>query len=593
MHDLDKRRVIVSGIFCVITWAGCATTTDLIANRFFLPNDGVREPSHGVWTERGIGFTTSDSIRLLADIHHPKTRKKTPTILVRIPFTNTFRNRTRSDVIGRYWARRGYTVVIQGTRGRYESGGQFYPLTHEREDGKQTLRWIANQPWYDGRLAMWGGSAFGHTQWAIADQTNPGPSALFVQIASTNFRKMFYPGNAFSLESGLYWAVRSRGGRDREVVSIKDIERGVASFPIIEADDRAIGDTDFFNDWLLNQHNDAYWEAIDGTNRTHSLQAPVLLMAGWFDPFLPTQINDFTNILNHAKDDVASETRLIIGPWAHARDVILPDAHQASPYRRESIVPSITWFDYQLSMSKDPLNMSRVKIFVMGENRWRDENEWPLARTQYTSFYLHSNGAANSLDGDGLLNTAVPKGEETPDTYTYNPLDPVPSAGGAMLGPRSGVRLQNTIESRYDILVYTTTILSDPVEVTGPVSTILYVSTDVPSTDFTAKLVDVHPDGRAYNVCDGILRRDYKPTQNSEKIPVKIDIDLWPTSHVFQKGHRIKFEISSSNFPRFDRNTNTGAFMPTASETVTANQTIFHSRQYPSRLILPIIPRPQ
>ena len=162
-----------------------------------------------------------------------------------------------------------------------------------------------------------------------------------------------------------------------------------------------------------------------------------------------------------------------------------------------------------------------------------------------------------------------------------------------MLGERAGVQRQNTIESRFDVLVYTTSILAAPVEATGPVKAILYVSTDVASTDFTAKLVDVHPDGSAYNVCDGILRRDYTNIQNSASKPVKIDIALWPTSHLFKKGHRIRLEISSSNFPRYDRNTNTGAFAPTASETIMAKQTIFHNAQYPSRLILPIIPRPK
>jgi hypothetical protein len=227
----------------------------------------------------------------------------------------------------------------------------------------------------------------------------------------------------------------------------------------------------------------------------------------------------------------------------------------------------------------------------MGENRWHDENEWPLARTQYTSFYLHSNGAANSLDGNGWLDNKVPKGEETPDRYVYNPLDPVPSAGGAMLGKRSGIQLQNAIESRPDVLVYTTPPLSEPVNVTGPVRVILYVSTSAPSTDFMAKLVDVHMDESAYNLCDGVLRRDYELTQNEDKAPVKIEIDLWPTSNMFLKGHKIRLEISSSNFPRYDRNTNTGEFLPTATKVVSAIQTIFHSNQYSSQLILPIIPR--
>ena len=594
---VDSRPMIFpSGCFKIFifigfaTFLGCSASIDLIANRFMLPNKGVRESSHGVWTERGVGFTASDGIELVADVYHPKGIEKTPTILIRIPYTKTFINGIKTDVVGRYWARRGYTVVIQQTRGRYKSGGAFYPLVHERKDGIETLQWLKKQPWYNEELAMWGGSAFGHTQWAVADQTDPGPDVLFVHIASTSFRKMFYPGNAFSLETGLFWAMRSRGHKDHKV-NMADLIRGVEDFPIIEADDRAGGDTDFFNDWLENQHNDAYWEEIDGTDRTHTLICPVLLMAGWFDPFLPTQTEDFINIVTHAKEEVASETRLIIGPWGHASSPKLPGDVESSPYRNESIAPSIPWFDHQFGIGDRRFDMPRVKIFVMGENSWRNENEWPLARTRYSGFYLHSNGDAGSLDGSGTLDENVSKGDEVPDRYVYDPLHPVPSAGGAVLGPRSGVQLQNTLEERADVLVYSTSPLSEPLEVTGPVQAVLYVSTSVPSTDFTAKLVDVHPDGSAYNICDGIIRQNYKQAINGENNPTRIEIDLWPTSNVFLKGHRIRLEISSSNFPRYDRNTNTGELAPTATKTVSADQTIFHSRQYPSRLILPIIPR--
>ena len=189
----------------------------------------------------------------------------------------------------------------------------------------------------------------------------------------------------------------------------------------------------------------------------------------------------------------------------------MPGTQKTLPYRRESIAPSIPWFDHQFKIGGGQLNMPRVKIFVMGENRWSDEKEWPLARSQYTSFYLHSHGAANSLHGNGWLDNETPKGKETPDQYVYNPLDPVPSAGGAVLGKRSGIQLQNTIELRSDVLVYTTSPLSESVNVTGPVRVILYVSTSAPSTDFMAKLVDVHINGSAYNLCDGVLRRGYEP----------------------------------------------------------------------------------
>jgi uncharacterized protein len=569
--------------------SSCAPTIDFLANSFFLPNQGIREAIFSVTTERQVGFTTKDGIDLLADIHHPQGLEKTPTILVRIPFTNTLKNRVQSDVISRYWASRGYTVVIQGTRGRYESGGTFYPLRHEQEDGIETLNWLTTQPWYNGRLAMWGGSAFGHTQLAIADQKDPGIDALFIQIASTNFRRMFYPGNAFSLESAVYWAIRSRGTEDREV-DYQDLINGVNTLPLIEADDRAIGDTDFFNDWLLNQDNDEYWKSIDGQDRAQTVQAPTLLLGGWFDPFLPTQINDFTTMTTKGSKRVRTETRLIIGPWGHANSINIPGHQGSLPYRVASIEPSIPWFDHQLGLSKGPLDFPRVKIFVMGENRWRNENEWPLARTQYTSFYLHSNGSANTQKGDGRLDTVKPKDAEPSDTYIYDPLDPTPSFGGAMLGDRSGMYLQNAVETRPDVLVFTTPQLSTPIEVTGPIQAILYVETDVPSTDFTVKLVDVYPDGSAYNLSDGILRRDYPTKLEKMPSPVRIEISLWPTSNVFLKDHQIRVEISSSNFPRYDRNPNTGEFIPKATKTSIASQKIYHSAQYPSQLRLPIIP---
>ena len=582
-------RILTLGIttFVIYIFSGCVSVYD-IATRSLLPNEGVRVSSYSVKTKRLVGFTTSDGIKLLSDIHYPIKDVKTPTILVRIPLTNKLGNRVRADVIGRYWARRGYTAIIQGTRGRYGSGGQFYPLLHERRDGIETLEWIKTQPWFDGNVFMWGASSFGHAQWCISDQPDLGLKALFVQIASTSFREMFYSGGAFSLESGLFWAIRSRGQRDREV-KMPDLDRAVQDFPLIEADDRSIGDTPFFNDWILNQDNKEYWRKIDGANRTHTLQVPILLMAGWFDPFLPTQIEDFNQVTAHAKTNVASETRLIIGPWGHANEVKLPNSQKTLPYRPASLAPSIPWFDYNLGIDEGMFDLPKVKIFVLGHNQWRNENEWPLERTQYVSFYLHSNGKANSASGDGWLNKKIPRSKENPDTYIYDPLDPVPSAGGAMLGPRSGPQLQNSIESRSDVLVYSTDILSDSVEVTGPVRLIIYVRTDAICTDFTAKLVDVHPNGNAYNLCDGILRRNYQPTENPDQVPVRIEINLWPTSNVFMKGHKIRLEISSSNFPRYDRNPNTGEFIPEATKTVPAKQTIFHSSEFPSHLILPII----
>ena len=555
----------------------------------------VRRPEYAVRIDRGAAMTTSDGVHLLADVYHPLRTTRTPTILVRIPFSKTFSNSLFATVIGRFWAERGYTVVIQGTRGRYESGGKHVPLVDERRDGLETLDWLKRQPWFDGRLGMWGGSAFGYTQWAIADQVPSPPngqSALMVQIASTDFHGMFYPGGAFSLASALYWAVRSHGAED--VLPTEDaLRRGFNGFPLIEADDRAVGDVGFFDDWVRHSTRDAFWQAIDGESRAATLQAPVLLMGGWFDPFLPGQLADFTRIRRNARPDVAASTRLVVGPWGHAETITLPGDVRNRNYRLESLAPSIPWFDRHLRAQGMTTVDAPVRLYVMGANVWRDEQEWPLSRAHETPWYLRSGGHANTAGGDGTLTTESPGEDDPPDAFTSNPASPVPTRGGAML-EASGTVAQRDIEERADVLVYSTPPLAEDVEVTGPVSAILYVATSALSTDFTAKLVDAYPDGAAYNVSDGIIRQAYRPSAAPASAePTEIRITLWPTSMVFKRGHRIRLEVAGSNFPRFDRNPNTGEPSSTARTVVPAVNAVRHGRQTPSRIMLPLVPAPR
>ncbi|MEA5449967.1 CocE/NonD family hydrolase [Leptolyngbya sp. CCNP1308] len=541
---------------------------------------------YGVRLERRVTVTAPDGTVLVADVYHPRTAAATPTILVRIPYSKQIKHILFARTIGHLWASHGYTTVIQGTRGRYESGGSYDPpFLNEAQDGRATLEWITQQPWYDGQIGMWGGSYFGYTQWVLADQVDPGLSALIPQICSTDFYRMFYPGGAFSLESALYWATLSYGPRDIPLPS-EQLRRGFEGWPLLEADDRAVQNIPFFDTWASHTERDRYWQAVDGTGRARQLQAPTLLMAGWYDPFLPTQLTDFEQIRAHAAPPVAEATRLVIGPWTHANTVTFPDGSRPRNYRFESIGPSLPWFDQQLKGDPTMAYPDPVLIYVMGANTWRGESAWPLPRTRYTAYYLHSNGRANTLNGDGLLSLEPPGEDEVSDRFIYDPQNPVPSAGGTMLGPNAGIQPQNAVEERQDVLVYTTPLLRDAIEVTGPVQLRLQVSTTAPHTDFTAKLVDVHPDGTSYNVSEGILRRRYDKTQT----PTEIAIDLWPTSQVFFPGHRIRLEVSSSSYPRFDRNPNTGRNIPTERQPVTATQTVYHHAAAVSRLILPIIP---
>jgi putative CocE/NonD family hydrolase len=376
-------------------------------------------------------------------------------------------------------------------------------------------------------------------------------------------------------------------GKQEEPPSHESLKSGYDGFPLIEADDRIGRDINFFDRWLEHPKFDSYWRQINGDNRAESLVAPVFMMGGWYDAFLPGMLDDFVRIQRSAKPNVAKASRLIIGPWAHARNVNLPRNFQLRNYRLETVAPSLAWFDQHLENEKVSLSVdSPLRLFVMGKNIWRDEREWPLARAVYTAYYLRSDGKANSIKGDGTLELTPAVSSESSDTYVYDPRNPVPTVGGTMLGPQGGIALQNVIENRADVLIYTTPPLNNDLEVTGPIQLFLYVSTTAPSTDFTAKLVDVYPDESAYNISEGILRRDYKATDQ----PVEIQIDLWPTSIVFLKGHRIRLEVSSSNYPRFDRNPNTGRAIATEEELIEATQIIYHDQKFLSRLILPIIP---
>ena len=371
------------------------------------------------------------------------------------------------------------------------------------------------------------------------------------------------------------------------------MKRAATGFPLLDADRRATGaNVNFFKDWVEHPNRDAFWADIDGLNRVQSLKAPALLMAGWYDPFLPTQLNDFTQIRQSSEPLVATRSRLIIGPWTRASEVTFPDGTKAENFRLQSLAVSLPWFDENSGKATRSPDSSPIRIFVMGKNQWRNEQEWPLARTQYVPYFLSSGGTANGAHGDGTLNAVAPSAGTRPDSYIYDPSHPVPRAGGAMIGPAAGIARQNGVEGRQDVLVYTTAVLNQDTEVTGPVSLILYVSTTAPNTDFTAKLVDVHPDASAFNISEGILRRDYQDAQGpggSERVQ-KIQIELWPTSMVFFKGHRIRVEVSSSNFPRFDRNPNTGKRISSELNVTSAEQTVRHDAEYPSRLILPIIP---
>jgi putative CocE/NonD family hydrolase len=541
----------------------------------------------------GVSIRMRDGVMLAADVFLPSPTGRFPTVLVRTPY-----NRKAPTTRGfRGFVRHGYAVVIEDVRGRYASQGSFGPVTQEGPDGNDTINWIAEQPWSNGRVAMTGNSFLGITQWWAAVQDNPHLLAISPMTAGDDeYLDRFYsPGGGLTLGHRLLWLAENMTPPSHVVPPITSY---VDHLPLRTADLAATGViVPFWRQALDHPSYDAFWKAMSIREQTKQITAAVLSLGGWFDNYAESDLDAFSRLSAEHK-----QIETWIGPWGHNSGLKFPTinfGHEAElPIRSKQI----DWFDRWL---KKPSGMelregpnALLHIFVMGPDIWREEREWPLARTKYTPLYLVSEGNANTAQGDGSLRWQ-PVMESISDVFTYDPKDPVPTIGGAICCEPAifppGPLDQRPVEQRPDVLVYTTPPLTEEVEVTGPVRTILYISTSVNDTDFTAKLVDVQPDGRPLLVTDGIQRLRYrlsldKPVMVKRNTAYQISIDTGVTSYVFAPGHRIRLDVSSSNFPRFDRSLNSAAPNADQFRFVKARQTIYHEKGYPSAVILPVIP---
>jgi putative CocE/NonD family hydrolase len=355
----------------------------------------------------------------------------------------------------------------------------------------------------------------------------------------------------------------------------------------------------YFNDALDPGRIWGIYRSVSFEDKYQEVSAPAVFVAGWYDMFLGPQLKDFVRLRSEGQG-AAKDSVLIVGPWGHGQGGdgsvdFGPEAEQKKVLGPRHVV---AWFDHWLKgADNEVLSWPRVRLFIMGDNVWRDESEWPLARTRYTKFYLHSAGRANTRHGDGTLSLDPPSGFESSDHFTYDPLQPVPTRGGNNLGLNLGAYDQAQVEDRDDVLCYTSAILDQDLEVTGPITATLWAVSDAVDTAFTVKLVDVYPNGKAVNIQDGIARALYRSNDPEQPTPLtpgaveRYEFDLWATANVFKAGHRVRVEVSSSNFPRFNRSLNTGEPALRAAVATPAHQTIVHDSEHPSHLVLPVIPR--
>ena len=528
--------------------------------------------THDLVIKRDIQVQMPDGVVLLADHYAPRTGPKRPTVLVRTPYG-------RAGFFGFMfaypYALHGYQVLIQSCRGTAGSGGEFRYARNERADGLATIAWIKQQDWFSGELAMVGGSYLGFVQWAVAAEAGPEMKALVPSITSADFNHFRFQGGSFCLESSLNWSTMmttgaASGMRFSSLMAQRKRERRVLQayghLPLGEADQATIDQpSEPFQSNLQHGPSDPYWQPVDLSENIGALTLPIYLQGGWYDLFLDWQLKDYQRLRQAGRQPF-----LLIGPWTHGQFASMPMT------TRESL----DWLGAHVKSDHSGLRELPVRLFVMGANEWRDFADWPPP-AQNERWHLQPGGA---------LAPAAPPASE-PDHYRYDPSDPTPAVGGNSLGAQQhmGAKDNRKLEARNDVLIYTSAVLEQDLEVIGPVTADLYVRSSLEHTDFFARLCVVEASGKSINLCDTILRLTPGSVTPEADGSLHLQLELWPTAYRFQRGQRIRVQISSGAHPRFVRNLGTGEPMATSTKLVIADQTVYHDPQHPSAVLLPVL----
>ena len=562
-----------------------------------------------VQIESNVVVPMRDGVRLYADVYRPRRAGRFPVLVVRTPYGKQ-RDGIHETKI--QFAQRGYAVVVEDVRGRFESEGDWDPFRHEAADGYDTVVWAARQEWSNGKVGMQGGSYLGNVQWQAAAAAPPGLVAIFPAVASTSlYHNTFYQGGALRLAVAYGWGVVRNPLRVMypqywhtaeyapEELRYESI---VWSLPLARADLASSGrEVRHWRDWLRHPSYDDYWRAISVEEHFDRVAAPVHTHGGWYDLLLGGTLNGFTGMRGSGGSELARrESKMTVGPWGHGPSRKYGDVDFGPDAMRNLMERELRWFDHYLKGEDNGIEREPpVEVFFMGINRWAHYADWPVPGTRFTPYYLSSGGSAASSRGDGTL-APEPPGRDGLDHFTYDPDRPVPSVGAhdcCGIPTQAGPVDQRPVEARSDVLVYTSAMVREPLAIAGPVRMKLHAATDGRDTDWAVKLVDVAPSGFAMNLAQGILRARFRQRLDRAELlepgrPYEFDVDLLGTAHVFLPGHRIRVDITSSNFPQFDRNPNTGDDLGSADHVRVARQTVFHGPERPSHVVLPVVPLP-
>jgi uncharacterized protein len=534
-----------------------------------------------------------DGVNLSVDVFRPRGADRSPTIFSMTPYNNDGPN-----VMAQAWrvVERGYAYVVADTRGRYDSDGEFYPYRNDGPDGAALMSWIAQQPWSNGRIATTGGSYLGKNQWLMAKENNPHHAAILSYVAPAD---EFHDGVRYNgvpkVDLMFTWSMGMDGrvGQSRNGWNWGAIMEGL---PLNTIDARAGRNVPFWQEMMEQDRLSDYWTPVQMRGFYERFDIPSFNVTGWYEGQVKGQIQNHAEAVRTSADPGSHV--LVVGPWLHGvnrnREIGERDAGPEAIIDLDRIRDA--WLDHRMLGATNP-NLPGFLYFVPAKNEWRQAAAYPVPETEFRPFYLDSRGRANTRAGDGVLRVGRP-GSGSADEFTYDPANPVPSLSSRTSGARGGLPQgsvdNRTGQTREDVLVYTSEPLREGVEVTGPVKAVIYFSTDVPDTDLTVKLLDVYPDGRAHNITEGIARAKYRESY-SDPQPLEagrvyeLEVELFPTSNYFAAGQRVQIEVSSSDFPNFARNLNT-MNSDTGTEMRVARTRIHHTDQYPSHILLPVVP---
>ncbi len=578
--------------------------------------------------DRSVFVPMRDGTLLSTDLYFPVgAEEPLPVVLVRTPYNKKSHRREGSDA--RVFAGQGYVVAVQDVRGKFESGGTFTIHKADGEDGYDAVEWLSKQKWSSGKVGTYGCSYLGESQMQLASKRHPAHAAAIIQAAGGAYggggRQMggWFSGGVFDLRSGLeYFRAAASKYHNPLPTDIpretllqladllttgpeppeRDLDKAVWGLPTIGLVKATEGPPTDYEAFLSTPFSDPWWRSLGAIYDEDRFDVPSIHVTSWYDPG-QREVLDLMNLMaRNATSERGRHQIALVGPGGHCsleegtEDTVYGERKQGDT-RIDAWSIYLRWFDRWLRGTENGAErMPKLRIFVMGKG-WREESEWPLARTRWTKLYLASGGRANSRFGDGRLVEGPTAAEGSFDRFYYDPRTPVPTLGGSFGAGDivDGPHDQSAIETRHDVLVYTSEPFANGVEVTGPMEAVLYVSSSARDTDFTVKLVDVAPDGAAYNIEDGILRARYresleKPAFMEPGEVYELRIDLHATSNYFAPGHRIRLEVSSSSFPRYERNLNTGGNNYDETDPVAAENVVHHTARHPSYILLPVVP---